>query len=396
MSWTSPTDIRQHIQKLWDKGALLASVVNNEALFPRRIPLKAPTSTQLLERFDEARRWGNTLREQRHVRVEMREFRHRVLGANALPGEVWLDTLEDALALIGKQRDTDLFGKLVESTRARLPALLPWMAKRPLRVLELAAQWGLLLDIVQWLQARPRPGIYLRQLDLPGVHSKFIEAHRATLSELLDAVLPGDAIDATATGAGQFARRYGFRDKPEHIRFRMLDPKHNLLPGRHPQDLSLDAASFAQLPCSISRVFISENEINFLAFPAVANAMAIFGAGYGFETLRKATWLNACRIYYWGDIDTHGFAILSALRSHFAHVESLLMDAQTLYAFESLWGHEHNPTQRDLPRLRPDEQALYDQLRNNCIRPQLRLEQEHIALRWLQAALAADPALDLG
>ena len=54
--------------------------------------------------------------------------------------------------------------------------------------------------------------------------------------------------------------------------------------------------------------------------------MAIFGAGYGFETLGRTHWLAHCCLHYWGDIDTHGFAILDALRSRFGNVESLLMD----------------------------------------------------------------------
>ena len=36
----------------------------------------------------------------------------------------------------------------------------------------------------------PRPNIYLRQVDLPGLHTKFIEAHRGVLAELLDLALP--------------------------------------------------------------------------------------------------------------------------------------------------------------------------------------------------------------
>ena len=34
-----------------------------------------------------------------------------------------------------------------------------------------------------------------------------------------------------------------------------------------------------------------------------------------------------------GDIDTHGFAILDTLRARFDHVESFLMDRDTLMAF---------------------------------------------------------------
>ncbi len=88
--------------------------------------------------------------------------RHRLFGANALPQEIWIDTLDDALAIVGKRRDAIRFKDLIDLTRARQPPLLAWLAKRPLRALELADEWRRLLDIVAWLQAHPRPGVYLR------------------------------------------------------------------------------------------------------------------------------------------------------------------------------------------------------------------------------------------
>lgn len=168
----------------------------------------------------------------------------------------------------------------------------------------------------------------------------------------------------------------------------MLDRRLSLLPGDLEQDLTLDADSFARLEPQVERVFITENEINFLAFPAAPHSLIIFGAGYGFATLREAAWLSRCRIHYWGDIDTHGFAILDQLRAHFPSVHSFLMDRATLLACETHWGEEEKPTQRDLRRLNAAESALYDELRDNRLRRNLRLEQEKIGFAWVEAALA--------
>lgn len=389
MSWTQPADLRAQVKKLWDSGELLANLVTGEPLFPKRLQLKGPTSAEMADRFDEVRSWISELRVMPHCRVEMREFKHRVFGANAVPQEAWIDTVEDALALIGKQRDAARFTPLIEVTRRRQTQLLGWLAKRPMRALELADEWSRLLEIVAWLERHPRPGVYLRQIDIPGVHSKFIEAHRGVLIELLDSVLPPEAIDSSASGASQFCKRYGFCDKPLRIRLRVLDPAHAPLPAAHVQDITLDAESFALLNPNIARVFITENEINFLAFPQLKDSLVIFGAGYGFEMLRNAEWLSNCRIHYWGDIDTHGFAILDQLRSQFDHVASFLMDRPTLLAFEAHWGEETRPTLRNLPRLNPDEMALYDDLRDNRFRKNLRLEQERISFGWVESALLA-------
>ncbi|MDO8440091.1 MAG: DUF2220 family protein [Polaromonas sp.] len=401
MSWTSAADLRAQVQKLWDKGDLLRLCLPGDAMLPRRLRLVGPTSTELTERFDEVRAWMTDLRQAGpagsapRYRIVLRAFRHRVLGSNAVPDEVWLDTLDDALALIGKQKDAKRFVGLVQLTREQHPALLPWLEKRPLSALVLADVWQRLLNVVLWLLAHPRPGLYLRQVDIAGVDSKFIEAYRGVLSELLDLALPAEAIDPGATGASQFCRRYGFKDKPLRIRFRLLDSRVALLPNACEHDIGVTQSAFERLDLPVSRVFITENEVNFLAFPPLAASMVIFGAGYGFEVLAGAQWLQQRSIYYWGDIDTHGFAILDQLRVQLPHAHSLLMDRATLLAHASQWGEEPQPLLRDLPRLTDGERALFDELRDNRLRARLRLEQERIGFGWLKQALAALPAVSL-
>lgn len=388
MSWTNRGELRTQLQRAWDRGKLLAETVTGESSFPRRLTLKAPTSAQMANDFDAVRVWIADLRALPNYRIEMCERRHRVLGVNQVPSAVWVDSLDDALAILGKRCEFERFSALVERTRTRRRELLDWMARKPHKALALADEWDRLLDVIDWLAAHPRPGIYLRQVDIPGVHSKFIEAHRSVLVQWLDRVLPPEVINTTARGVSGFARRYGFLDKPQRIRLRGLDPAHPLLDGLVDADITLDADSFTRLQPSVSRVFITENEINFLAFPPVDDSLLVFGAGYGFEVLAQADWLVHCQVYYWGDVDTHGFAILDQLRAHIPHARSLLMDRATLLAFEDQWGVEETQTQRDLPRLDADECALYDDLRDNRIRSNLRLEQERIAFSWVEDVLS--------
>ncbi len=138
------------------------------------------------------------------------------------------------------------------------------------------------------MQALPRPEIYLRQVDLAGIHSKFIEGQRGVLAELLDLALPADAIDAAASGAAQFTRRYGFRDKPLRVRFRWLDPQAPDWVSGGDGDYTVSQVAFARMEPTARRVFITENDINFLPFPPAADSLVVFGAGYGFEALALA------------------------------------------------------------------------------------------------------------
>ncbi|MDW7772255.1 MAG: DUF3322 domain-containing protein [Desulfobulbaceae bacterium] len=388
MNWTTPDDLRAQVRKLWNRGMILAGLATGEQLFPRRLVLRGPASKELAERFGEVRDWIARLDAGAgHYRIVWRRVNHRILGGNDMPAEVWIDSMDQALALIGRQREASCFGNLLNLTGEREPDLTPWLAKRPLRALELAGDWERLLAIVAWLKDHPRPGIYLRQVDITGVHSKFIEDRRAVLAELLDLALPPETIDYAASGLSGFCRRYGFCDKPLRLRFRLLDPALALLATSTDQDLTLTHDTFARLALPVRHVFITENEINFLAFPHLSGSMVIFGAGYGFEMLAVADWLKRCTLHYWGDIDTHGFAILDQLRNHFPSAQSFLMDRDTLLAHRQQWGREPQPVTRDLHRLTAEEAALYDVLRRNILVERLRLEQERIGFKYVMRAL---------
>lgn len=389
MMWTTPKDLKAQLARLWERGELLRDAVTGNNRFPLRLSLKAPGSGDITDRFEAVRSWAAELANCRTVRVEWQDVRHRVQGLQRLPSSIWIDSLSDALTWLDTRREWERFWTLLGATRDAAPTLLPWLAKRPHQALELADEWPRLLAVVGWLEGHPRPGIYLRQVDLPGVHSKFIEAHRGVLTELLDLALPVGAIDTSRTGVAQFPARYGFREKPARIRFRVLDRAFAAVPGASCPDVALDAESFRHLVLNVRTVFITENETNFLAFPDTPGAIVIFGAGYGWDALAKTPWLERCAIHYWGDIDTHGFAILNQLRGHFGHVSSFLMDRATLEAHRAFWGVEDKPLRVDLPRLTPAEQVLYDDLRGDRIRAGLRLEQEHISYRWLCDGLRA-------
>ena len=388
MSWTTPAELKAQVQKLWDRGILLSTLIGGEKIFPRRLTLKGPDSRELSDSFPKVRDWIARLSgAAKQYRIEWRNINHRILGPNEIPAEIWIDSLDDALGFIGKRLAAEQFAALATLTRKHQPTLLPWLVKRPLRLLELAEEWPRFLEIVAWLLKHPRPGIYLRQIDLPGIHSKFIEGNRGVLAELFDLALTPEGIDGAITGAGGFCRRYGFRDKPLRVRIRILDPKMVLLPTETDQDITLTQATFTKLNIPATKVFITENEINFLAFPQVPHAMVIFGAGYGFENLATVEWLRDRNIYYWGDIDTHGFAILNQLRGFFPRAASFLMDQQTFLEHRTLWGVEPSPETGVLTRLTTEESILYDQLGQNEWGHQIRLEQEMIGFECLVKAL---------
>lgn len=386
-SWTTPSDIRAWLARQWDRGRLLASVVEPDDRFPLRVPFKVPTSRELVDRFDEARAWVAAIHTLPRVRVEVRRVNHRQLGVQDVPGKVWVDTVDDAAALISKSRELSRFRELVEQTSDTLPGAIPLVAKRPLDVLHAAEDWTTLIALAQWVLDHPLPRVHVRQIDLPGVHTKFVEEHRQLLAALLECVLPPEAID-TAARTTDIERRFGFQLKPRLVRFRTLDPQWRLTAFDVDGQYLLTAADFGRMQPP-GRVFITENQINFLALPPVRDALAVFGAGSGLEHLADAPWLASCPVYYWGDIDTHGFWILDQLRAVVPHAKSMLMDRHTLMDHREFWGTEQSPHRRDLARLTNEERDLYDDLRDNRIGTKLRLEQERVRFSAVQLALRA-------
>ena len=392
--WSTPGDIAAHLERCWDDGRMVAARVTGDSLFPMRVRLRQPGIDQIGTDFGAVQQWIRALEgassaaQGRGYQLAWREINHRQTGRQRLPEAAIIPTEADALRLAGRQADMRRFEQLAALTLEQFPQLAGWLARRGLALLEHAAAWPRVLAILAWFSVHPRPGLYLRQLDVAGVDSKFIETRKGLLAELLDQVLPPAAIDLAAIGARQFETRYGLLAKPAVVRFRMLDRRHYLAGY---SDLSVPVSQFARNRPDAGRVFITENEINGLAFPERQDSMVVFGGGYGIERLAEVGWLCDKDVIYWGDIDTHGFAILDRLRASVPHARSLLMDEATLLEHRPMWGSEEEGKRftGTLARLSCDERALFEALRDDAYGLRVRLEQERLAYGWVSRAVAA-------
>jgi len=388
-AWSAPADIVASVQRLWDSGVLLAARLDGRALFPYEIRLRQPTVAAMGTQFDLVRSWIAALdagRRSDGYELAWRDINHRQLGRNRIPVAAVIDSEASALRMIGRTTQARRFDELVTATLEAFPSLRPWLVEHPLRLIEHEAGWERILAVLRWFAAHPRPGMYLRQIDIQGVDTKFIETRKGLIAELLDRVLPAEAIDAGAVGARHFEMRYGLLGKPAQIRFRMLDERHHI---GGLSDLTVPVTQFAALRSSVDRVFITENEVNALAFPSMSASMVVFGGGYGIERLAQVDWLRSRNVVYWGDIDTHGFAILDRLRASISDVRSVLMDRETLQAHRHVWGQEDADKRYlgDLARLTDAERQLFVQLRDDLVGERIRLEQERIAYAWAVDAL---------
>jgi hypothetical protein len=378
--WTTPAAVRESAGK--KVAGWLSGYVAGAEFDPVRFPIRGPAAAELGDRYDEARRWAADWDRAARgpLRVEYKTVGGRSFGANDIPAAAWLDSYDHAWEATGSRAHARALAALAERTRSAHPALLPWLARRPLKALDLAGSWDRLLAVIGWVLARDTAGLYLRQVDIPGVDTKFIGRHRAVLAELLDLVLPPGRVNAAGDG---FEERYGFLRKPGYVRFRCSTPVTGFT------ELSVRADELTAPPPGTRRAFIIENETTYLAFPLPPESIVIYGSGYAAGLLGPLSWLAGLDLVYWGDIDTHGLAILNRVRRRLPHARSILMDETTLLAHRTQWGIEPDPTSAALTHLTAAEQSLYQSLLNGTFGERLRLEQEFINFASVAAAAGA-------
>ena len=377
--WTRPADVRAAVRKKWESGALLARFAAGQDWEPLSIPIRGPSARHIGEHLADVRQWAAewTQAARGPLRVEYKQVGGRHFGTNSIPCRAWLHGYDEAWALLKVRPDVRRLAELIETARGT--RLVPWLTGHPMRALRLADQWDRLQATVRWIEERQAPGMYLRQVDVPGVDTKFIERHKGVLTELLDAQLDPSRVKADAP---DFAGRYGFLRRPGYVRFRPAGGFRGF------SEMSVRTSEITAAPDGITRAYVIENEITYLAFPVPAAAMAILGGGYAVPVLEPLGWLAGFDVVYWGDIDTHGFVILDRLRRHLPHARSMLMDRATLLSHREHWAIEPSPTAADLDRLDRAESALYADLISNAYAPSVRLEQERISFSAIEKAVA--------
>jgi hypothetical protein len=382
--WTRPAQVRAWLERRWQSGALLAAFAEGRDWEPLSVPLRGPAAGEIAGRLAEVQEWAAAWARAGHgpLRVECKKVGGRHLGANLIPCRAWIDGYDQAWQLLGTRAEVRRFTELAEATAGCCPRLVPWLTRHPMQLLRLADRWDKLLATVRWIDERQSPGMYLRQVDVPGVDTKFIERHQGVLAELLDLQLAQDRIDRDRA---DFAARYRFRRKPGYVRFRSQGFNGFT-------ELSVRADELTAAPRDTRRVYLVENEITYLAFPLPGAAIVIFGGGYAVEALEPLGWLAELDLVYWGDIDTHGFAILNRLRRRFGHARSMLMDRGTLLAHRGQWVTEPRPATAALDLLHPDEADLYRDLVDGAFGPSIRLEQERIGFAAIEQALSRQPS----
>lgn len=394
--WANAATVHAAVAARWDRGILLRDLHAGPAKwggFPLRVRLPGPSRTEIPARFAEVAAWARDLADAARKggwELQTRPVRPGGLGTQQLPVAAIVPDPETGLRLLGREyRATAVrFAEALDAATALDTGAVALALARPLDVLGAGEDWPLLLELARWVRDHPRPGVYLRQVPVAGVHTKVLEAHAGLLSRLLEAMLPADAVAASGRG---FAARFGFATEGRRARVRG-DGAVLGVPTNGVADVDWEIAALAALDPhvhGIDELLVLENKTSFLAAPFAPGRLVLFGAGYGVDELVGALpWRDKVALSYWGDIDTHGFAILAQVRAVAPHTKSVLMDAATLMAHRPFWSSEASPRRDPVLGLTVAERALYDDLRSGTYGQGVRLEQELVRFDLVEAALA--------
>jgi len=358
--------------------------LTGEDTWPLRLPLGVPSEREASAHLARVQAWQARWADWRGPgSVHWCERRWPGLGAQRLPESVTFDSPEAVAELVGHAEAWSRARRRKETLAARWPRLQALAAGASDLLMDWEdADFERLVALIRWLEAHPRSGLYPRQIPVSGLDSKWLETRRRVLTTGLRAVLE-------AAEGGDLHELAGLRRPPPVLRMRLLDPAlREQLGGLG--DIQAPVSELAALELPVRRVFIVENLQTGLAFEPVAGAVLFMGQGYTVESFAALPWLRALPCHYWGDLDTHGFAILDRLRLYLPHVQSLLMDKDTLMAHRSLWVHEGRPAAvTELPRLDAQEREVFHGLKSNRWGPGVRLEQERIDWAYALARLSA-------
>jgi len=381
MRWSSLDTLRQELLRRWERGYFWQAWFVGSELFPWKFRIKGPATKDWATLFTSIQQWAQEYSEiidESCFSIEWVEVKHRILGMNRVPSHIVFRDLKQLAIFLQRTAELELFTQNAQHLLKAIPTLLSWLKAHSQNALMDSKPWSHCVRVALWILKNPRPGIYLRQIPVPGIDTKFVQAHQGLLQAWLSELNQHSEI------ADSFSLRLGFLDKPSLLRIRILDPQ-NYVQGL--SDLTLRVDEFAHWVNNIKIWIVVENDITALAMPFIPSAAVIFGRGYGFEPLQKVTWLARVNLFYWGDLDSHGFAILSQFRAAFPQAKSLLMDRETLLQHQEQWVYESTPTNIYLANLTQAEHTLYEDLVSNAWGANIRLEQERIDFGWIERVL---------
>jgi hypothetical protein len=366
--------------------------------WPHRINLGRPTPEAMSGTLQPLKQWIADWRAWDGGGTVDWTARRTVLGLTDCPATITFARADDIAAL---SPETATAWTNTLALLARIEAHWPGATPRtkPIlgRLLDLdPTDQDRLVAVCHWLHANPHSSLYIRQLPIEGIDTKWIGRHRTLIAAMLEFTLPIDAVDAAtdppAPDADEsFHERVGLRRVPQHINIVLCDP--TLRAGYSgARTLALTSRDLEAIPITPRTVLIIENKETGYAVPDRPGLLVVHGLGLNLKALAAISWLRATRILYWGDIDAAGFEWLNNLRAYGVDATSLLMTEAIIDMYAYLATDGALPANRELSHLTREERDVHLKLVAGHYGRRFLLEQER--LPWSTCLATLDSSLN--
>jgi hypothetical protein len=311
--------------------------------------------------------------------ITWQEWTSKKFGKQQWPSAISVTTEEDFLYLIRKESETRAFKDQLQQLLQWQPAIRDWLARKPQMVLELRPSWPGICAVVDYLLNNEVAGSYLRSIPVP-VHTKFIEQHKKTIYSILVHLNPGRFPDKELP----LEDALQIQKKPFFFIARWLDKAFSEQFTAGMDIFAVPPSYLQQQHWHPERILLVENETNLYLLPPVPRTLAICSFGKALHLLKSIPFFRHTQLYYWGDMDEAGFAMLQDIRQYFGHACSLFMDEDTLLHHRSEVETKTNRYKgKDLPLLHPHEKKAYEML----LQHNWWLEQEKLQQSFVQETL---------
>lgn len=374
----TPQQAQALVRKKWDAHHSNWLVSPLEATWPFTVILHELTEKDVFSSLADARKWVQTWRawDPSSCSVEWASRRWSS-GDQELPTRLVVPSAEAAAAFLGQKAVWERAKRRYAQWCERFPQLAGSRAaarQSDVVLVEYSDEdFQRLNSLLQWFLDYPRSGLYLRQLPVPDVDTKWVEKRRGVVTDLVRHLF-------CAPETASLHHVCGLRTEPSRIRIRVLCPQ---LRGRLGGlcDIEAPVGELASLPIRPRTCIVVENQNTGIALPDIAGAVVFMRLGLAVDQLDAIEWIrDASSQVYWGDLDTHGFAALARARRRFPAIVSVLMTEDTLLSHRSMWVREEKPSKvESWESLSAAEFDVYDGIRNNRWGHQVRLEQERIS-----------------
>jgi hypothetical protein len=347
-------------------------------------PLATPSAQAIARESDTVGRWMRAWRNwsEAHPTARLRSVTRRTaVGAQEVFTHLDLHTVSDLVALDQNLADHWRRANLRWSRIRALPGgvvqeqLRPWLQQ----TVDLNdSDFEILLEATKWFTENPRSGLTIRQVAVPGMHTKWLARNRRLVLACLNITEPPHpGTDEPDEDLEQDdLDPLGLKALPVHVDVILADPADRAMVGglRH---VSAPLPEIDALPVHPETILIVENKESAYLVPDRPRTMVVHSLGNHLNVLDEIGWLDPARQLYWGDLDRAGFTLLSRARARLPRLVSVLMDPVTLEQHRALAVEDETRTDRPDPNLTDIETAALAALSAEHS-TYLRLEQERL------------------